>query len=104
MLRAANVAALLRMESIPLLPGARALAAHGVESTLGPANRRALEGFGGTDAVLLADPQTSGGLLVGIPAARSDACLRALLDAGVAAALIGDVAPVDDGPSRIRLE
>jgi selenide,water dikinase len=104
MLRAAGVAALLRMENIPLLSGARALAIHGIESTLGPQNRRSLEGFGGTDAVLLADPQTSGGLLVGLPAQRADACLQALHEAGVAAALIGDVEPERDGAGRIRLE
>jgi len=104
MLRAAGVAAVVRMESIPLLSGARALATHGVESTLGPENRRALEGFGGTDAVLLADPQTSGGLLVGLPAQRADTCLHALHDAGVAAAVIGEVEPERDGGGRIRLE
>jgi selenide, water dikinase len=104
MLRASSVSAVLRMEDIPLLPGARALAAHGVESTLGPANRRVLAGFGGTDAVLLADPQTSGGLLVGVAAQRAEACLRALLDAGAEAALIGEIEAAPEGAGQIRLE
>ncbi|MFO1025651.1 MAG: selenide, water dikinase SelD, partial [Acetobacteraceae bacterium] len=104
MLRASDAAALLRIEDIPLLPGARALASFGVESTLGPANRAVLEGFGGTDAVLLADPQTSGGLLVGVPAQRAEACLQALLNASVPAALIGEVEPARTGAGRIRLE
>ena len=75
------------------------MAAHGVESTLGPDNRRALADFGGTDAVLLADPQTSGGLLVGVPAQRAEACLHALLDAGVPAAMIGEVDRRRTGPA-----
>ena len=104
MLRASEIGAVLRMEDIPLLPGARALATHGVESSLGPQNRQALAGFGGTDAVLLADPQTSGGLLVGMPAARADACLQALLAAGIPAALIGEIEPARPDAGRIRLE
>ena len=104
MLRASDAAAVLRIEDLPLLPGARALASHGIESALGPANRGVLAGFGGTDAVLLADPQTSGGLLVGIPAARSDACLSALQAAGLQAAVIGEVEPAREGAGRIRLE
>ncbi|MFL5255858.1 MAG: selenide, water dikinase SelD [Rhodopila sp.] len=104
MLQASDASAVLRMEDIPLLPGARALAAHGIESTLGPDNRRILAGFGGTDAVLLADPQTSGGLLVGMPAARVEACVQALDAAGISAAVIGEVEPAPSGAARIRLE
>jgi selenide,water dikinase len=104
MLYGTTMEAVLRMEDIPLLPGARALAAHGVESTLGPENRGVMADFGGTDAVLLADPQTSGGLLVGIPAQRAEACLNALLEAGVPAAMIGEVDTAHEGAGRIRLE
>ena len=66
MLVASGVAAVLRMEAIPALPGARALAAHGIESTLAPENRRVL---GDTaDSALLVDPQTSGGPAAGVAA------------------------------------
>ena len=102
MLDASNVAAILRLDAIPVLPGARALAAHGIESTLAPANRRIL---GDTpDTALLVDPQTSGGLLFGLPPNRAAACLQALRDNGVNAAIIGEVEPAQDGARRIRLE
>ena len=103
MLEASDVGAVLRMGSIPALPGARALAAHGIESTLAPANRRLLPGDG-PDIALLVDPQTSGGLLLGLPPGRAAACLQALLDSGMNAAIIGEVERARDGVGRIRLE
>jgi selenide,water dikinase len=102
MLNASDVAAVLRLQAIPALPGARALAAHGIESTLAPDNRRLL---GDTpDTALLVDPQTSGGLLLGLPPARAAACLQALRDGGQNAAIIGEAEPARDGAARIRLE
>jgi len=95
MLHASSVAATLWADQIPSLPGARELAAHGVESTLAPENRRVLDGY-----PLLADPQTSGGLLAGIAADRADACVAELRDAGAPAAIIGQV---DAGNPAIRL-
>lgn len=41
---------------------------------------------------LLADPQTSGGLLIAVPPERSQDLLNALCEAGEAAALIGEIA------------
>jgi selenide,water dikinase len=102
MLEASGVAAVLRLEAIPALPGARALAAHGIESSLAPDNRRLLGDA--PDTALLVDPQTSGGLLLGLPASRAADCLQALRDTGLNAALIGEVEPARDGASRIRLE
>ena len=90
MLRASGVAAVLR-PGLPALPGARALAEEGVESTLAPANRAAIDLPDGPEVALLADPQTSGGLLAGVPAARAEECLAALVAAGVEAAIIGNV-------------
>ncbi len=104
MLRASGVAAVLRVEAIPVLPGARALAAHGVESTLAPDNRHVLDGFSGVDTAILADPQTSGGLLIGLPPQRANACLQVMLDAGVPAAIIGEVELARPDGGRIRLE
>jgi len=102
MLVASGVAAVLRLEAIPALPGARALAAHGIESTLAPANRRLLGDA--PETALLVDPQTSGGLLLGLPPSRAAACLEALVDSGLNAAIIGEVELADDGVGRIRLE
>jgi selenide,water dikinase len=54
-----------------------------------------------TEEELLFDPQTSGGLLLSVPQAQSDALLRALSAAGVpAAARIGSVV---DGPPVIEV-
>ena len=102
MLEASNMAAVLRLEAIPALPGVRALIAHGIESTLAPENRRLLGDA--PDTALLVDPQTSGGLLLGLPASRAGACLEALRENGVDAAIIGEVEPAYVGIARIRLE
>ena len=93
MLVASAVGAVVRWDDVPLLPGARELVAQGVASTLAPENRRALpDGATGAAAELLADPQTSGGLLAGVPAGRVAACLADLTGAGVEAWVIGEVA------------
>jgi selenide, water dikinase len=105
MLGASGMSAVLRLEAIPVLPGVRALSSHGIESTLAPENRRLLGEVANTaDLALLADPQTSGGLLVGVPISRAGDCLHALLDEGLTAAVIGEVEPAQDGAGRIRLE
>ncbi len=90
MLRASGVATTLWPDQIPTLPGARELAAHGVESTLAPENRRVLDGH-----PLLVDPQTSGGLLAGISPDRAEACLNALHAEAMQAAMIGQVVAGD---------
>ena len=99
MLDASGVAARLSLAALPALPGALELAARGVESTLAPDNLAALRGVAtlGNDArsALLVDPQTSGGLLAGIPAANATACLEALTATGLAAAIVGAVEPHD---------
>jgi selenide,water dikinase len=53
--------------------------------------------------LLLYDPQTSGGLLFSVPAASSAKLLEALVERGVAAALIGTVREKEDGWT-IRIE
>jgi selenide,water dikinase len=97
---ASSVAATIWRDAVPALPGALELAAQGVESTLAVENGRAVPNLS-TDPRerLLIDPQTSGGLLGGIPPARAQACLRALLAAGMTAAVIGTVEEtVPDAP------
>jgi len=99
MLRASGVGAVLDA-ALPALPGARELAAQGVESTLAPTNRAMLDLDDPALMALLADPQTSGGLLAGVAREQADGCVAALRDAGVAAYAIGTVAP---GPPGIRV-
>ncbi|MDO9502864.1 selenide, water dikinase SelD, partial [Falsiroseomonas sp.] len=104
LLRASGAAARLDPEAVPALEGAEAMLAAGHLSTLDPGNRAAAlpDLMGSTPRLgLLLDPQTAGGLLAGIPAARAGACLAALRAAGSMAAAI---AVVEKGPPRIRLE
>ena len=101
MLHASGTAAVLWTDAIPALPGARALAARRIESTLAPANRRMLAETG--DTALLVDPQTSGGLLLGLPPDQAPGCLRDLLDHGIDAAIVGEVEMAKDTPFRIQV-
>lgn len=96
MLTASGCDAALDLPAVPLYEGALALARAGIASTLLPENL-SLAGLlrGDVDAAaraLLFDPQTSGGLLAGIPADRAQACAAQLMAAGYAdAAVIGRV-------------
>lgn len=106
MLEASGVSAALDLRALPLLPGATELAAQGVASTLAPENARLLRlALGGEAreplAALLIDPQTSGGLLAGVPATEADSCLAALLATGLEAAIIGAVELQAAAPLRL---
>jgi selenide, water dikinase len=105
MLAASGAIADLDLGAIPLYPGTFALARAGVTSTLLPENlalRRLLvtEADPPTRAILF-DPQTSGGLLAGIPNERADACVAALHAAGYTdAAIIGHIRKAGVSPSE----
>ncbi|MGY6534183.1 MAG: selenide, water dikinase SelD [Pararhodobacter sp.] len=103
MLRASGVHACLDLSSILLLPGAEALAARGVASSVAPANRAALIGRAalpaGPRAALLTDPQTAGGLLASVPADQAGALCAALADRGHDAAVIGRIVAAGEGPA-----
>ncbi len=96
LLRASSSSVQLFLDQIPLLPGVEGLLRRGLRSTFHSQNFRLSRHFPG-DAEdpryqVLFDPQTAGGLLVGVPADRADALLLALR-AGPApeAAIIGTV-------------
>ncbi|NNU80844.1 selenide, water dikinase SelD [Halovulum dunhuangense] len=94
MLDASGVAARLDLGAVPVLPGAEALAAKGVRSTLYPANAAAASRMFWTEgpkAALLFDPQTAGGLLAAVPADRAADILGQLVEAGYEAARIGEI-------------
>ena len=85
MLRASDVDAELHLDAVPLLDGADQTVAAGIFSSLQPENlrlRRALSLTPGVSedsrVALLFDPQTSGGLLAGVPAAAAAACVEEL--------------------------
>lgn len=106
MVEAAGVDAELAPGSVPLLPGARDLAAAGMvpggtERNLAWAGERL--DAGATDATiltLLADAQTSGGLLFGAEPDAAAAAVAQLRAGGHDAAVIGRVVP---GGGRVRL-
>jgi selenide, water dikinase len=86
MLDASRVSARLSLESVPLLAGFAELNAAGIRSSLDPANRAAeprcrlerSEFKSRAEYHALFDPQTSGGLLLGVPSARAADFLKEL--------------------------
>jgi selenide, water dikinase len=94
-----SVAVRIRAEGVPLLPAARRHAESGISFGGLERNRSYFDDgakvrFEGVDdplRTLLLDPQTSGGLLVGVPAAHGDAWQRACAARGVRASQIGEV-------------
>ena len=101
---ASNVRAVLDCAKIPLLPGAREAATAGLIPGGSKRNRGYVESRirgEGIDPILLTllcDAQTSGGLLLAVPAAEADALAR---DIGSPATVIGEL---DDGePGAIVL-
>jgi selenide, water dikinase len=104
MTRASAVAATIWRNSVPVLPGALELAAQGIESTLAPDNARAVPNLSTEPRErILIDPQTSGGLLAGVPPSRAEACLIALRAAGMTAAVIGVVEEISADAPMIRI-
>ena len=96
MLRPANLAAVLDWDKLRLLPGARELLAEGLQSTLAPANRHLEQEIDDGPALnllseygILFDPQTCGGLLVGVSDGRAMAVLPRLQEIGYQAELVG---------------
>jgi selenide,water dikinase len=99
MLRASGTGATVHLDRVPLLPGARALVQDGIVSSLQVNNEQALADYELCELTsaeaplrLLLDPQTSGGLLAGVPAESAGPCLEALHGAGYRrAAVVGTV-------------
>ena len=92
---ASGVGAEVRLDALPLLPGALRLSAAGLRSTLFAQNRAALAGRvtapETAQAALIFDPQTAGGLLAAVPRQEAEKIVAALCRAGFAAACIGHV-------------
>ena len=102
MTRASGVGARIQSDAVPLLPGVATLVAVDVVSSLQASNEQALADFAprlAPDAVelrALADPQTAGGLLAGVPAELAGDCVRELAASGyLSAAVVGEV--LEDG-------
>ena len=99
MTRPSGVDAELYLNDLPLLEGARETSAAGILSSLQPANVRLRRALRNQEAAvahpnypLIFDPQTAGGLLASVPAAKAQACVAALQALGyVHTAIIGRV-------------
>ena len=96
----------IHADSLPYLSGAAALAAAGQLPGGAKRNRKYYEpklafdpDLGEDFRALFFVPETSGGLLAAIPPEQAQACLVALLSAGMDAALVGDVVEKIDGPA-----
>ena len=108
MATASRVEMELHAGKVPLIPGARDLASSGMIPAGSFANRKFSEravtverGVDGIDVDLLADAQTSGGLLIAVEEERAAALHDALERRGVLHAEIGRVASSADGGIRV---
>ena len=97
MLEASQCGAEVSLDSLPLLDGALEATLLGVRSSLYGANAAApgiakAPAAGHPHFPLVFDPQTSGGLLAGVPGDQAESCLKALQQGGYPdAAIIGNV-------------
>ena len=105
-----NRGARLDLARLPLLEGALAAVSAGTVSTMHATNAlagRDLQRAGEVDEArlqLLFDPQTSGGLLIGVAADRAAELQRALVEAGYgAAAIIGEVTAYEPSQGTARV-
>ncbi len=108
MLQASGVSATIELSQVPLLPGVQTYLQAGVESSLAPANRRFNSHIDSSTAAreslgfsALFDPQTCGGLLLGVAEQDADDFVAQLVDSGLGRPTrIGYAAEAGD---RVRL-
>ena len=110
MLRASGTAAILRFSDVPLLPGVRELADRGV---VPGGTRNNLDAFDSEIAwgpditdeekLILCDAQTSGGLLIAVPHASTQAVLDGLTQRGVTGAVIGRVVVAEGASNTLEV-
>ena len=109
MMEASGVTAEFAVEKIPLLPAARRLAAAGIAPDGSRVNVRNMRprveigpGVGEEDFLLLCDAQTSGGLLVALPAESAEAYAARCRERGAtSAAVVGRV--IERGEKALRV-
>jgi selenide,water dikinase len=97
MLEASHVGAVVHRSAVPVWERAVPLAAEGCYPGGLKSNREYLEGrviadgVGSDDLLPLYDPQTSGGLLVAVPADRAAVFVHSLAEHGTTGAVVGEV-------------
>lgn len=110
MLHQSNTGARLQFHAIPFIPGTKELASccipGGTRGNLKHLNDCVLwnEAITEQEKYMLADAQTSGGLLIAVPSERLESLLRALSERGVATrAVIGEVIQDEQGKIVVDL-
>lgn len=110
MLDASQSGAVLKLESVPALPGALETIEDGIQSSLAPSNSRWMSRATLPDRAddaklaLLSDPQTCGGLLLAVPARQQEAFQQAAAAAGLPTAIaIGEAVPREAGEPPLRI-
>ena len=111
MIKPSHVDVEIDLRAIPFLDGAEETVAAGIFSSLQPQNlrlRRAIHDVENASKdlryPLIFDPQTSGGLLAGVPEQQADTCLDELRNLGYShTAIIGRVLPEGDQLEPVRL-
>jgi selenide,water dikinase len=112
MVKAGDVDVTLSLLRLPLLDGVCETMASGIFSSLQPQNVRLRRAIRNLEAAathplypILFDPQTAGGLLASVPAARAQACVGALRAVGYAsAAIVGWGEPQSASLAAITVE
>ncbi len=106
---ASRVGMVIEAGAVPIIPEAREMAAMGLVPVGSHANRgfcgQRVRPSGAVDDItfdLLADAQTSGGLLMGVDPGRRDRALELLARAGVKAAVIGRAVAAHPGEIELR--
>ena len=110
MMMASGVSAVVSRSAVPILPGAQELAEAGNVSGGTGRNMEALgdavsleDGVSEVDFVLMADAQTSGGMLISVPEDRSDALVKSLVaNETLYSAVIGKVVAGNAGTVVVR--
>ena len=104
MVKGSSVSAEVNLSAVPVLPGTRALLERGVAPGGTHRNVSSVNDvvdwhpdLTDDDKMLFCDAQTSGGLLLSVPAAKADALVAALIEEGAPCAAV--VGKVTDGPA-----
>jgi selenide,water dikinase len=102
MLAASRVGGRIYLKEVPVLEQVRSLASMGIVPEGAYRNLEYLKeclcwdkNIDDVDRLILADPQTSGGLLMAVSGDRADEAVRALQDEGVAGVKIGEIIESD---------
>lgn len=109
MAEAGGVSIILHRRAVPLLPGTLELAAMGMIPAGAYSNREHLGGrvsfaaqIPAAARLTLYDPQTSGGLLIALPAERAPRLTGELAEKGMAAAVVGEITTRRDWLIRVE--